>query len=362
MKALGETIGRRIRRAREALGLSVRGLAEQTKGELSHTALAKYETGTMIPGSGALILLARVLGEPVDYFVREFSVNYSKAPKFRMRSDKLSLREQRGIVNSALDFFERYLEVEDLVDDHIPFDNPLADPGVKSLEDVAARARELREKWKLGDDPLPNVNELMTLKGIKVHEVETDNRHFDGFHAEVEGQPVVVIASWLNRNLPRKRMKEVHELAHAILDIPEDLSEEKEEKWVSRFAGEFLLPEDSFRKMWGRVRTSISMAELQELKAFFGASIMAIMYRARQFKLLEEKACKDFWTWVDGESGWWDNGEPGDELFRGNESNHRFRQLVYRAVMEESITISRAATLLKCDLAALRLELAQVFG
>ena len=359
MKALGETIGRRIRRAREALGLSVRGLAEQTKGELSHTALAKYESGTMIPGSGALILLARVLGEPVDYFVREFRVNYSRAPKFRVRPDKLSLREQRGIVNRALDFFEAYLEVEDLVDDHIPFDNPLADPRVKTLEDVAARARELREKWKLGEDPLPNVHELMTVKGIKVLEVDTDNPHFDGFHAEVEGQPVVVLASWLNRNLPRKRMTAVHELAHALLEIPEDALEEK---LVSRFAGELLLPEESFKKMWGRARTAISMAELQELKAFFGASIMSIIYRAGQFKLLDEKACTDFWTWVDGESGWREKGEPGDDQFRGTESNHRFRQLVFRAVMEEKLTLSRAAALLKCDPARLRGEMANVFG
>jgi hypothetical protein len=52
-------------------------------------------------------------------------------------------------------------------------------------------------KWNLGVDPLPNVQQLLEDKGIKVFELATEDRQFDGLKAGTDAGPVVVLASWL---------------------------------------------------------------------------------------------------------------------------------------------------------------------
>jgi hypothetical protein len=65
-------------------------------------------------------------------------------------------------------------------------------------------------RWNLGLAPFPNVQRLLEDKGIKVFELATEDRQFNGLKADTEAGPVVVLASWLNSNLPGKRMTEVH--------------------------------------------------------------------------------------------------------------------------------------------------------
>jgi Zn-dependent peptidase ImmA (M78 family) len=360
-ESLAITIGRRIRQGREMLGLSLRALADQMEGALSHGALNKYENGAMAPGSQALIHLSRALKQPIDYFFREFEAQWTREPCFRRRVSKLGVREKNSILERSLDYFERYREIEAIMGERIPFENPLPSSPAKSEAEISTRAEQLRKKWNLGTDPLPNVQELMELKGIKVYEIDTGNEAFDGLFSLVNGEPVVVIASWLNRVVPRKRMTEVHELAHVLLHLPEGLDEAEEEKLVNRFAGELLLPEEPFKQFWGARRKAISMGELLQMKAFFGASIMAIVYRARQLDLISKAAADAFWLYVNKE-GWRTNGEPGDDLVKGIKANNRFQQLVLRGVMEQKISESRGAAMLKCGIEELRSQLKQTFA
>ena len=143
-------------------------------------------------------------------------------------------------------------------------------------------------------------------------------------------------------------MTEVHELAHAVLHLPE-LEEAQEEKLVNRFASELLLPEEQFKSFWGAKRKAISLGELIQMKAFFGASIMAIVYRARQLNLISKEAGDAFWLHVSKE-GWRTNGEPGDDLVEAGKPNNRFHQLVLRGVSEQKISESRGAAMLKLSL------------
>lgn len=355
------TIGRRIRQAREMLGLSLRALAEKLDGSLSHTALGKYESGSMVPGSAVLIQLSRAMGQPVDYFFREFQSAWTSPPHFRRRVSKLSQREKNSLLERSLDFFERYQKIEEIMGEKRPLENPLPKTPAKTEEEVSRRAQLLRKEWNLGSDPLPNIRELMEIKGIKVHEIDTDNRAFDGFHSHVNGEPVVVVASWLNRVVPRKRMTEAHELAHVMLHLEDGLEEKQEENLVNRFAGELVLPEDPFRQIWGSRRKAISLGELLQIKAFFGASMMAIVYRASQLGLMAKPATDKFWKYASIQR-WRTDGEPGDDLFKDGEANNRFRQLVLRAVMEEKISESRAAALLKTDVESLRAEFQETFA
>jgi len=348
------TLPRRLKQGRAMMGMSLRALADATGGAVSHNAISRYEKGEMAPGSDALIALARALNQPLDFFLRPFRLELSGV-SYRKKS-VLSETQKAAIKERALDFFERYWEIEEFLGEHRPFQNPLSQTPVQSPKEIADRARELREAWELGPGPLPNVHELMELKGIKVHELKKAPPEFDGFAAETGKGPVVVIADWLNSDLPRKRMSEVHELSHVMLKVPEGLKERDEENMIWDFAGELLLPEDAFRDAFGKCRTAITLGELIRMKKLFGASIMAIVRRAQKLEIINDAAARKFWIFVNKQN-WRKVGEPGGDAYQGDESFSRFRTLVYRAVTEEKISLSKGAAFLHTSVNELREKL-----
>jgi len=339
--------------------LSLRGLVEVLKGAVSHNALAKYENGEMMPGSDVLGQLADALGQPPDFFFRPFTLHL-KEIRFRKRT-RLGVKAHDAIQEQALEFFERYHEIEELLGESRGFDGKLKVKPVKTSEEAEAAADELRREWNLGRDALPNLVELLGSKGIKVFEAETEDEAFDGFSAETEAGPVVVLACKLNRNLLRKRMTTVHELAHIVLPMAESLDEKAEEAVVARFAGALLMPKETFIAVFGKLRSGITLAELIELKVNFGASISAIMMRARQLGLISEAVFVRFWKSA-GQKWRSAREEPGDEEYQGNESHSRFRQLVQRAVAEDQISMSRGAGLLRQGFGEFRKGLQEMFA
>lgn len=346
----------RLRQARTMRAFSLRDLAAALKDVVSHNALAKYENGEMMPGSDVLGQLADALGQPPDFFFRPFTLHL-KDVKFRKRV-RLGAKDEESIRERALEYFERYHEIEQLLGDERRFPGKLDGKSIKTLDEAEAAADELRKQWKLGRDPLANLSELLESMGIKVFEVDIQTDAFDGFCADTEAGPVIVVSNRLN--LLRKRMTIVHELAHLVLHFPESVSEKDEEKLVSRFAGAFLMPKEKFIAEIGKYRKGISLAELIELKVNFGASIWAIMMRARQLNLITEavftRFCKVAVSWRS------DKREPGDERYQGNEGHSRFRQLIHRAVAEGQISASKGAGMLNQGLGDLRKELREMFA
>ncbi len=354
-----DVFARRLQQARTMRGLSLRALEAAIRGVVSHNALAKYERGEMMPGSDTLIALGEALVQPVDFFFRPFRVAVNDV-RFRKKA-KLGVGRQKAIRELAADYVERYREAEELAGDVRQFVKPLAGRKVSTVAEAEEAATALRKVWRLGQDPLPNVFELMENKGIKVLELPDEDRDFDGLSADTDVGPVVVIAAHLNKNLPRKRMTEVHELGHLTVPMADGVTEATEEKLIGAFAGAFLLPAETFTEAFGKNRHRFTVAELVEIKAHFGASIMAIMRRARSLGLISEATYKSFCITV-SQRGWRSSGEPGDDRYGGCESDGRFRQLVRRAMAEEAISLSKGAALLCEPLGAVRKDLEQMIG
>lgn len=352
-------------------GYSLRELSEKLEKKVSYNALDRYEKGVMMPSGDVLNSLSRALGRPVDFFFRPMELELNKI-EFRKRS-ALGKRVENAIRERALNFFERYAEVEELLGEARRFENPLRTassgkkpksiqdrisngPLVQSPEEADQWSGRLRKVWGLGTAPVPNVHEMLEDQGIKVHEVDTDDDRFDGFSAQTDLGPVVVVSRKLNENLLRKRMTLVHELAHIVLEIPDHLPRKEKEAITSRFAGAFLLPREPFEREFGKHRKAISLGELIEMKLQFGASIWAIMYRARQLDWISESVyirfCRHASRWRS------DKKEPGDDEYKKKglsaETHSRFCQLVYRAVAEGEITISKGAALLEQSLSEFR--------
>jgi transcriptional regulator with XRE-family HTH domain len=238
-------IGRKLKVARSAAGLSLRGLAEAIDNRVSAQAIGKYERDEAMPGSGVLIALADALCVSVDYLLSAEELEL-EGVDFRKKAIA-SAREEAQLEARTIHMLERYLAVEDILNlRSVDWEQPRSAPHpVADLRDAEDAARSVREDWGLGNDPIPKLSELLEERGIKVMSLDLDE--IDGLAAKVRRKDraasrVIVIkkSSWSER----KRFNLAHELGHMVL-APEGGVDE--EKAAHRFAGAFLMPADVLR-------------------------------------------------------------------------------------------------------------------
>ncbi len=337
-------IGQRLKLARSAAGLSLRGLEEKIRNRVTAQAIGKYERNESMPGSGVLIALADALDVSVDYLVGDQEM-VLEAVDFRKKTIT-SRREESQVEATVLYFLERYLMVEELlnlpsVEWHSPREAPY--PVMRDVSEADRAAQSLRDHWGLGNDPIPNLVELLEEQGIKVLAVDLTN--IDGLTARVRraekgAVPVIVV----NRKEwgERQRFTLAHELGHMVMDVAAKLDEEKA---AHRFAGAFLMPADALWAKIGKHRTAIGWGELFELKQLFGASVQAITYRCKDLGIFSEATFRrlfnDFTRF-----GW--RKPPYEEPLARQEGEEpkRFKRLTFRALAEGAISEAKAAELL----------------
>jgi len=338
-----DIFGRRLSQARRMRGMSLRAVAEAIGGKVSYNALHRYENGEMMPGDEVLISVADVLDKPLDFFFRPFTVELREL-RFR-KTTGLGAKSEDAVREQANDFFERYCEIEQILGLPSSFNDPLRDIGYNHPEEAEEAAVKVRAHWKLGEDPLQNVFETLEAKGFKIFEVEAPES-FDGFSGWADGHPVIVLATWLNKDTPRKRFTTLHEAAHLLVTPHTDLSGKDLESFCNRFAGAMLMPAEVFASDFGGFRHRVSLEELIDLKRRYGMSIAAIMHRAHDLKLIDDSTYRQF-SIIRKKKGW-HRDEPGEYI--GTEWSSRFEQLVLRATAEEQISFDKGAALLNVPL------------
>ncbi|NLD42717.1 MAG: ImmA/IrrE family metallo-endopeptidase [Chloroflexi bacterium] len=335
-------LGERLKMARRMAGLSLRATGEAAG--VSHTAVAKYERGQMVPSSAVLLRLAQALGVELDYLFRPASVVLTaKGVHYRCQKRR-GAKDRRRIEGLVAEYLERFIEAERLFGAPASFSTPPIDRHASSLEDVERIALALREHWHLGNAPIVNLMALLEDRAVRVCVIAGCDG-FDGLGAWVaDGIPVIGV----QRGIPgdRQRFSLAHELAHLLLDLAPEVYPEKA---AHRFAGAFLAPEPSVRAELGARRQALDLRELDLLKHKYGLSMLAWVHRARDLQIIDEatyrRICRAF-----AREGW-KKREPWEQV--PPEEPQRLRQLVYRALGERMISRSRAEELLSQPLVEL---------
>jgi Zn-dependent peptidase ImmA (M78 family) len=349
--SIRETFSKRLLQARKMRGLSLRDLVMKLgdKG-VSYNALHKYEIGRMMPSSDVLIALSTVLEQPTDFFMRPLKVNL-EGIAFRKRTT-LGAKQEQAISQNASEFFERYMEIEEICGVAGKFINPFSGhSAIRNSSDVEKAAILLRREWNLGSDALPSVITLLEENHIKIYEIVAPQK-FDGFSGWAGDVPVIV----LNKNYPedRKRLSALHELGHLMLTFPADCIDMKtNEKLCTEFAAAMLLPDAILIKKLGRHRMHISLQELEEIKIRYGISCAAIMMRAYKLGIFSGSFMRRFWI------NWRKQGFHDCENVKWGipETPKRFNQLILRGAAEGLISESKAATMLNEPLSSFRKRL-----
>jgi len=308
----------------------------------------------MIPGSRVLIALAQALGVSESYLLSSGQVELAGV---EFRKHRLARKkDQAQLTANVLNAVERYLEIEDILaanssqwDAPRGFPFPVRDAAV--AENAALRLRTL---WDLGSDPIPNLVEFLEQRGIKVILVELAEtisgmvcvvRRLNG--TEV---PAIVVNS--RQAGERQRFTSTRELGHLLLEIADEADHEK---LCHRFAGAFLMPADVLRAEIGRQRSTLTLAELFQVKRLFGVSVQAIVYRLMDLGILNAAAGRGLFRTISARG--WRKQEPQPIA---PEVPTRFRRLCFRALAEGVISEAKAAELLGVTVRQLSEELDRV--
>ena len=340
-------IGKRLKLAREAAGLSLRDLEAALQKLVSAQAIGKYERDEMMPSSRVLLALSKTLRVSPEFLLSAQEVELAGVD-FR-KSAAAAAKEERAVEAMVLDQVERYLELEDLLPGqegrwvaprHAEFT-------IGKIEDAEYAADALRKLWKLGIDPIPMMAELLEERGIKVVALDLPES-VSGSKALVKRSrnadvPVIVVNE--KHNGERQRFTLAHELAHLVLKFEKGFEEAKQEKAADRFAGAFLMAGEMLLSLFGEKRKSISMGELIELKQLFKVSVASLVVRCHQLEIISRSAFFGLWNQIKALN--WNNPDTKEPNPIAKEVPARMQRLCFRAVAEGVISEAKAASLLR---------------
>jgi Zn-dependent peptidase ImmA (M78 family)/transcriptional regulator with XRE-family HTH domain len=248
--------GVRLRQAREAMGLSITSLAALVG--VSKQAISQYELGADAPGPLVFDALRSTLRQDAHFFLRK--------PADSLESDTCFYRSMAAATKTArIKAQAWHLWVRELIAyilEHVelpPLNFPSlssvpSEPNMLSMDQIDILAGEVRDFWKLGDGPIPNLVNVAENSGALILRHSFDAETLDALSQWLrpEGFPLIVLNADKNIGV-RSRLDLAHELGHMILHrliVPSQLRRPEVFKLIEdqafRFGAALLLPEHSF--------------------------------------------------------------------------------------------------------------------
>jgi Zn-dependent peptidase ImmA (M78 family)/transcriptional regulator with XRE-family HTH domain len=354
--------------------------------DLSRSTIAQMELGNREVTSLELDRFAYLYGMDILHFLSEdapqgdvMAVLFRAHPELREDRPFLDSLRPALVVGRELSNLEHLLEVEREV--FVPTVYPLKAPKTRweAIQQGNAVAARERRRLDLGEDPIPDIADVLDRAGVITGEVSFPE---DVSGLTVEGPDVGILVA-VNKEHPRirQRFSFAHEYAHVLLDrdhpIVSRASERNEscEVRANAFAAAFLMPEDGVRRyvsglgkgrqsrasvdvydekaaIRGERRTPAGTQEIQiydlvQISHHFGVSEIAALYRIRNMRpsLVNDSEFERLKEIVDSgrsreiRAGL---GLPDPEAhWRRQEFRHRFLGLTLEAYRRELISRSK---------------------
>ncbi|MFI0366507.1 helix-turn-helix domain-containing protein [Actinomadura sp. 1N219] len=268
-------------------------------------AIGRYEAGVQTPEEPMVRRLAIALGVPVEFFQGGRSRASLDGAHFRsLRSTSQIERDQ------ALAYGRIATDVVGALEDLIDFPEVDLPEYAVSPDEIAGsgpvEAARVARKALVGvPGPVPHVVRLLEGHGVIVLVLPGAAERVDAFSVGVHPRPMVFFNP-AKGDYWRNRFDAAHELGHLVMHADAEPGEKIVEDQAHRFAAEFLMPEDD---IGGELPPIADWERLAELKAAWGVSMAALLYRARTLGVMKEAAYRNAMS-VLGSRGW-RRQEPG---------------------------------------------------
>ena len=317
--------------------LSKRELASMVG--VTPVAIGNYESGIRKPSMAILKKLAESLHIGVADFLNSRNTNLVFAHGEFRKKASFSNADQEYVRESVEEYFSRFFTVVNILGDKVLPDSPPCHI-LQVTGNPENDARALRQHLGLSvEGPIDDLANILENKGILVFECYMDSQGFSGINGFVNDRPYIAYNS--NISAERKRSTIAHELVHLMFDFPVTLDVKAQEKLANAIGGAFLLPKSDLERELGLRRSAISK-DMLLVCVEYGVSLLLLAFRAKDVGIVSAGSYREFMIKA-GIAGWRKN-EPS----RINpEVPSLFKQLVYRAINENEISISRGAELLQ---------------
>ncbi|MCF0134293.1 MAG: ImmA/IrrE family metallo-endopeptidase [Blautia sp.] len=316
--------------------MSKKDLAEMCG--ITPMAISNYESGKRVPDMETINKLAAALGVYVADFLdsRNDQLVFSHC-EFRKKS-KLTKTEQEFVRESVEEYFSRFFDAIECLGGN-PLPEPVKCHDLDLSSDYQKNASELRRYLKLSSSgPVDELTAVLENLGILIFEIEMDNDSFAGMNGTVNGYPYIVI----NKNIrpERKRTTIIHELSHIMFNWS-GISDEDQEKMSTAIAGAFLISNDDLFRELGPRKSKLTK-DLILVCEEYGISMYLLVLRANQVGIMNDGLTREFY--IKANKANWREKEPS--RVKEPEKPMLFKQLVYRAINEEGISIQKGAEFL----------------
>ncbi|WP_198413897.1 XRE family transcriptional regulator [Cryobacterium algoritolerans] len=279
-----------------------RQLALKTKQDLARDILVspamigQYESGVSLPRGDHIPKMASSLDVPREFFA-------TGRPQAKLESGDAFFRSLRSTTSKqrakATAYTEQLWELVHAIEKRVRlprvdlpgFMGGEIEPGTFS-NDPAAAARELRQAWNLGNEPISHVVRTIESHGIVtilVPFIEREVARIDAFSTMSLSRPVIVLSPDRANDVHRHRFTAAHELGHLVLHGGKTAGDPSLEREADKFAAEFLTPGAVLQNVLPR---RLDFGRLGRLSEEWGVSIKSLVYRSREMGLLSDPTAR----------------------------------------------------------------------
>ncbi|WP_148133680.1 XRE family transcriptional regulator [Candidatus Formimonas warabiya] len=253
-------------------GYTIKALAHELN--ISHQAISQHEKGRAKPSLCVLEKLIRLMNIPGSFLGKEDLSTYDRsAPLF---FSPLKPGQQGGKELARILVKWAYELVHEMEGTSESLAKDINLPDFPPDTDVDAKTGLLRRYWGLGLGPIDDLTAVLETNGFYVLNMNLDRLEVDAYSQMQNGHPFVVVNRHRGSAL-KGRFALARELGHIVLHRhsgPEEWADD-ERRWemeskARRFAGSFLLPEDSFRHKMIRTKPDYFLTVKKEWKVPLG--------------------------------------------------------------------------------------------
>lgn len=277
--------GARLKAARQYNAMTIGDVAQVLN--VSTQSISQFENNKAEPKLENVFLLSNLLGFPKEYFYERDDTSVTIGNTY-FRSLASTSKKER---NAQVERVKLLSKIYRTIQNYITFPEfDLESQSDKSPEELA---EYVREKWELGNKPIYNLIDIMEKHGVIITNAFEDNKEIDAYsHVEIidhKSVPIVILG--YETNIFRQQFNAAHELGHILTDGQYELEELSKaeyrdmEKFMNRFAGALLIPEDILAEDL-RGNGKLDIRYYIELKKKYRVSAQALIVRANQIGVL----------------------------------------------------------------------------
>jgi Zn-dependent peptidase ImmA (M78 family)/DNA-binding phage protein len=300
-RGVTDFVGHKLKKALEARMLNATSLSQLSG--VSSSMISHIINGNKNPSFETVQNISKTLNLPISYFLDdseyENSTTFFRKLSTATKANRISAERKLEWLTDIIRFLEDYIELPDL---NLPNFNLLESKDIRNItyEEIEDIAEKTRRYWGLGLGIIPNLTLLLENNGFIISKVELGTDELDGLCKYEKNVNRIFIFLASDKQSPsRSKFDIAHELGHAILHrhintkiINLKKNHKLLEAQANRFAGAFLLPEESFASDFSVPTIETFLA----LKEKWGVSVALMILRSRDLGILNDRSYQNMYV------------------------------------------------------------------